>query len=228
MYLAASHLENRKTLGSCTNGRFYTGRKGETTSSKSGLFQGRLPSLKERWGFRQVTSLTGRFQTGLNSNPGRGWNCSCFFFFFFFFCLFRPHPRHMEVPRLGLNGSYSFQPAPQAQHHQIQATSATCFIAHGNAGSLTHWVIPGMEPVSLWMLIRFVSTEPQKELLQLFYFILFVVFSVFLGLHLQHVEVPRLGSNRSCCHQPIPQLTATPDPQHTEQGQGSNLQPHGS
>ena len=28
--------------------------------------------------------------------------------------------------------------------------------------------------------------------------------------------------------QPTPQLTATPDPQPTEQGQGSNLQPHGS
>ena len=28
--------------------------------------------------------------------------------------------------------------------------------------------------------------------------------------------------------QPTPQLTATPDPQPTEQGQESNLQPHGS
>ena len=30
------------------------------------------------------------------------------------------------------------------------------------------------------------------------------------------------------CPQPTPQLIATPDPQPTEQGQGSNLQPHGS
>ena len=29
------------------------------------------------------------------------------------------------------------------------------------------------------------------------------------------------------CLQPTPQLTATPDPQPTEQGQGSNLEPHG-
>ena len=28
--------------------------------------------------------------------------------------------------------------------------------------------------------------------------------------------------------QPTPQLTTTPDPRPTEQGQGSNLQPHGS
>ena len=31
--------------------------------------------------------------------------------------------------------------------------------AHGNTRSLTHWVRSGMEPVSSWMLIIFVSTE---------------------------------------------------------------------
>ena len=43
------------------------------------------------------------------------------------------------------------------------------------------------------------------------------------SLHHSHSNVgskPRL--------QPIPQLTATPDPQPTERGQGSNLPPHGS
>ena len=43
------------------------------------------------------------------------------------------------------------------------------------------------------------------------------------GLHHSHrnaVSKPHL--------QPTPQLTATPDPQPTEQGQGSNPQPHGS
>ena len=40
------------------------------------------------------------------------------------------------------------------------------------------------------------------------------------GLHSNARSEPRL--------QPIPQLTATPDPQPTEQGQGSNPQPHGS
>ena len=30
-----------------------------------------------------------------------------------------------------------------------------------NTGSLTHWVRPGMESVSSWMLVRFVSNEPQ-------------------------------------------------------------------
>ena len=64
----------------------------------------------------------------------------------------------------------------------------------------------------------------------------------FLGLHLRHMEFPKLGSNRSCNCQPTtqpqqlriqdasgpaPQLTATPDPQRTERGQGSNPCPHG-
>ena len=63
---------------------------------------------------------------------------------------------------------------------------------------------------------------------------------VILGLHLWHMEVPRLGvESASLRHshgnaglephlQPTPQLTATPDPLPTEWSQGSNLRPHGS
>ena len=36
-----------------------------------------------------------------------------------------------------------------------------CTTAHGNAGSLTHWARPGIEPTSSWILVRFISTtEP--------------------------------------------------------------------
>ena len=35
----------------------------------------------------------------------------------------------------------------------------------GNARSLTHWTRSGMEPTSLWILVRFLTTEPQQELL---------------------------------------------------------------
>ena len=41
--------------------------------------------------------------------------------------------------------------------------------AHGNAGSLTHWVRSGIEPTSSWLLVRFVSAAPQWELLELIY-----------------------------------------------------------
>ena len=44
------------------------------------------------------------------------------------------------------------------------AASGTYTTAHGNAGSLTHWARPGIEPSSSWILVRFPSTEPQREL----------------------------------------------------------------
>ena len=42
--------------------------------------------------------------------------------------------------------------------------------AHGNARSLTHWARPGIKPVSTRILVGFVTTEPQWELLQLFFY----------------------------------------------------------
>ena len=69
-----------------------------------------------------------------------------------------PHPWHMEVPRLGSNWSHSpCRPTPQPQQHRIWAMSATCTIAHSNTRSLTHWARPGIEPVSSWILVRFVT-----------------------------------------------------------------------
>ena len=52
--------------------------------------------------------------------------------------------------------------AAAAGLHQrgIQATSATYMAAHGNAGSLTHRARPGIEPMSSWILVGFVTTEP--------------------------------------------------------------------
>jgi len=41
--------------------------------------------------------------------------------------------------------------------HGIQATSATYTTAHGTEGSLTHWAVPGIEPTSSWILVRFVN-----------------------------------------------------------------------
>ena len=37
--------------------------------------------------------------------------------------------------------------------------------AHGNAGSLNNLARPGIEPASSWMLVRFLTSEPQWELL---------------------------------------------------------------
>ena len=69
----------------------------------------------------------------------------------------------------------------------------------------------------------------------------FFVFLPFLGPLKRHMEVTRLGVQSGRSRQPTPEprgiwamsatyTTAhgTPDPQPTEQGQGSNRQPHGS
>ena len=90
---------------------------------------------------------------------------SLLFFFFFGFCfllfLLGLCSQHMEVPRS--NWSYSCWPKPQPRQCAIQASSSTSTRAHGNARSLTHWVRPGIEPASSWILVRFMSAA-QREL----------------------------------------------------------------
>ena len=79
-------------------------------------------------------------------------------------CLLGLHLQHMEVLRLGFNWSYRHWPKPQPQQIGIQATSATYTIVHSNAGSLTDWVRPRIEPATSWILVRFISAEPQRKL----------------------------------------------------------------
>ena len=50
--------------------------------------------------------------------------------------------------------------------------------AHGNTGSLTHWVRPGIKASSSRIPVKFVSTEPSWELLEI---ILFTVLFTKLG-----------------------------------------------
>ena len=57
----------------------------------------------------------------------------------------------------GSNWSCSCQRIPQAQQHPIRAVSVTYTTAPRNAGSLTHWVRPGIQPASSWMLVGFVN-----------------------------------------------------------------------
>ena len=88
---------------------------------------------------------------------------------FFFFCPFflGPHPKHMEVPRLGgLIGATaaSLRHSHSSHQCQIQASSATYTTAHGIARSLTQWARLGIKPATSWFLIRFVSTAPRWEL----------------------------------------------------------------
>ena len=47
---------------------------------------------------------------------------------------------------------------------RIGATSATYTKAQSNVGSLSHWARPGIEPMSSWILVEVVTTEPWQEL----------------------------------------------------------------
>ena len=64
----------------------------------------------------------------------------------------------MEVPRLVVESE------PQPQQRGTKATSVTYTTSHGNARPLTHRARPGIEPMSSWILVRFVTTEPRWEL----------------------------------------------------------------
>ena len=93
--------------------------------------------------------------------------CSSFFFFFFFwsFVFLGPHPKHMEVPRLEVDLEMQPQAYARATATHIWATSVTYTRAHSNAGFLTHWARPGIEPATSRFLVGFVSAAPQQELL---------------------------------------------------------------
>ena len=79
-------------------------------------------------------------------------------FFFFFFGLHRgARVAYGNSQARGSNLSCSCRPTPQPQQCQIQAASATCTTAHRNAGSLTHWARPEIEPASSWMLVGFLN-----------------------------------------------------------------------
>jgi len=70
----------------------------------------------------------------------------------------------MEIFRLGVKlemqlPAYTTATATPDLSHFVTYTTI-----HSNAGSLTHRARPEIEPVSSWMLVRFVSTKPQWEL----------------------------------------------------------------
>jgi len=106
--------------------------------------------------------------------------------FLFFFSFLGLHTRHMEVPRLGVKSELQL-PA----HSTATATrdpSRVCDLHHSSQQRqiLTHWVRPGIEPVSSRILVKFVTTEPQGELPGTF-----KIFSCLSSYHVAH-HIPRM------------------------------------
>ena len=76
--------------------------------------------------------------------------------------------------------------ASQPQQCGIWAASATYTTAQANAGYLTYWARPGIKPKFSWILVEFVTTEPQWELLifKIWYFKVILTFSTWVCLFL--------------------------------------------
>ena len=88
------------------------------------------------------------------------------FFVCLFFCLFLgPHPRYMEVPRLGIKLELHL-PA-YATATATQDPSHVCDLHHSSrqCGSLTHWVSRRIEPAISWFLVGFVNHWATTEVL---------------------------------------------------------------
>ena len=90
--------------------------------------------------------------------------CLCIFLVFFFSFFYGCTIGIWKFPGQGVNLSCSCWPTPQPQKCGIPAMSVTYTTAHSNAGFLTHWARPGIKPTSSWILVGFITTEPQWEL----------------------------------------------------------------
>ena len=62
-----------------------------------------------------------------------------------------------KFPGQGSNQSCSCWPMAEPWQSRIRAPSLNYTTAHGNTGSLIHWVKSGIEPTSSWILVGFVT-----------------------------------------------------------------------
>ena len=93
------------------------------------------------------------------------------FIYSFLFVFLGLYPRHMEVPRLGVESEQ--QPlayttdSPSNVGSELHLELILQFLIYAttpvNAGSSTHWAGPGIEPASSCVLVGFVTAEPQIQ-----------------------------------------------------------------
>ena len=89
-------------------------------------------------------------------------------FFFFFPVFLWPHPRHKDVPRLGVElelqltatATATSTATARSELHLRPTLQLMAMSDH-----LTHWARPRIEPVSSWILVGFAATEPRWEFL---------------------------------------------------------------
>ena len=126
-------------------------RTASTHSSPGILFFPRLPEI----GHTFLNFCLSCYPLWLSSNS------------FFCCCFLGPHPQHMGVPRLGVKlelqlPAYTTAPATPDLIHICDPQLTA------NTRPLTHWVRPEIEPVSSWILVRFVNYWATKGTSKLF------------------------------------------------------------
>ena len=104
----------------------------------------------------------------------------CFFPFFFFFFL-------RTIP--SAYGSSQAKGRMRATATPDPSTSAAYTIAHSITRCLTHWARRGIKPVSSWILIGFVTIEPQQELPLLYSWHYTVTISGYERITQSHIEM---------------------------------------
>ena len=121
------------------------------------------------------------------------------FFFFFSLSLLGLHPWHMKSPRLGVKSKLKLPAYTRATPPDL---SHVCNLhhSHSKAGSLTHWARLGIKPASSWILVGFVTNEPQRELCFFFCFFFGAIYTCGIW------KFPGQGSNWSCGWWSAPQL----------------------
>ena len=92
---------------------------------------------------------------------------------FFLFCLFRAmsYGGSQARGRIGAIGTSLLHSHSNTRSKWINTRST---VTHGNAGSLIHWVKPGIELASSGILVRFTTSESPRELQELHFGLTFV------------------------------------------------------
>ena len=121
--------------------------------------RGEVQGCLSAWVWVWVSGLSKLRDLGQITKLHRTLGFLPFFLFSFLFPFFRLYLQHMEVPRLWVE-------------LELQLPAYTT--AHGNAGSLTHWVRPGIEAAFSRTLCWVLNSLSHKENPQVFF--LFVLF----------------------------------------------------
>ena len=83
----------------------------------------------------------------------------------FFFCLFRATPVAYAGSQVrGLIGAFAAGLGQSHSNAWSKPHMGPTTTVHGNTIFLTHWVRPGIESATSWLLVGFVSTAPRRDL----------------------------------------------------------------